>query len=77
MLTSHLSCIVSSIARLAYAVSFVKVNIEGDYAVNFDSMSALHARVSLPTLYSGGSEHYNVVWYRSMRLDYLRKSPVL
>ena len=38
ILLSRISCIISSIARLAYAVSFVKVNIKGNHAVNFDSM---------------------------------------
>ena len=33
------SCVVSSIARLAYTVDFFKVNLIGDYAVNFDSKS--------------------------------------
>lgn len=30
-------CIVSSIARLVYTVGFMKANIEGDYASNFDT----------------------------------------
>ena len=36
-----ISCIVSSIARLVYAVGFVELNIKGNYAVNFDSIVPL------------------------------------
>ena len=38
MLNFSISCIVSSIARLVYAVGYLKVYVEGDYASNFDSM---------------------------------------
>ena len=31
------SCTIASVARLAYTVEFVEVNIKGDYAINFDS----------------------------------------
>lgn len=42
LLKCAISCIVSSIARLAYTVGFMKANIAGDYASNFDSMSLYH-----------------------------------
>ena len=40
LLTSAVSCVVSSIARLVYTVRFMKANAESDWAANFNSMSS-------------------------------------
>jgi len=37
--TDYFSCVVSSVVRLAYTVLFQLADIEGNYAVNFDSTS--------------------------------------
>ena len=37
VLTESISCIVSSIARLVYAVTLVAVSVDTDFAANFDS----------------------------------------
>jgi len=81
ILILYFSCVIASITRLAYAIKYAQVNIEGNYAVNFDNKfeSSLPFSPCLPTpnSHSRCSEHDNVVRHRNLRLHHLRKPPLL
>lgn len=81
LLILYLSCVIASVTRLVYAIKYVQVNIEGNYAVNFNSRfhSALPFSPCPLTLdsHSRCSEYDNVVRHRSLRVHHLRKSPLL
>lgn len=65
-----LSCTVASVARLAYTIKFVEVNITGNYAINFDSKAPTRSSYNeeMLTHCSFRSEHHYVVRNRGLRL---------
>jgi hypothetical protein len=71
--------VVSSVARLAYTILFQMADIEGNYAVNFDSTSFYSKSMNKVTNQgsSGRSKHHHVVRNRSLCLNPLCKPPLL
>ena len=71
------SCIVASIARLAYSVRYVQVNVEGDYEVNFAGMHTRSRSFCQTKPNRPCRKHDHVVWYRSLRFYRMRQSSML
>jgi hypothetical protein len=82
-LTTPLSCIVASIARLVYTVILVEANVNADFASNFGGtltptpQTLCHNLLTTLLLHlRRRSKHDNVVRHRSLRLNSLRHPPL-